>query len=64
VHPDLGPPPPDPEHQVGAGTDRREFGQPDVLKDAEDAQLALLVDQGVVGRQREVEVQVRTPGWN
>jgi hypothetical protein len=49
---------------VSAGADRREFGQPDVLEDAQDAQLALLVDQGVVGRQCEVEVQVRTPGWN
>jgi hypothetical protein len=64
VDADLGPPPPDPEYQVGAGADRREFGEPDVLENAQDAQLALLVDQGIVGRQREVEVQVRIPGWN
>jgi hypothetical protein len=59
---DLGPPPPHPEHQVGAGTDGREAGQPDVLKDSEDAELALLVDEGIVGDDGEIEVQVRRPG--
>jgi len=34
-------------------------GQPDVLEDAEDAELALLVDEGVVGDERKVEMQVR-----
>jgi hypothetical protein len=46
---------------VGAGADRRELGEPDVLEDAQDAELSLLVDQGVVGGQREIEMQVRTP---
>jgi hypothetical protein len=35
-----------------------------MLKDAEDAELPLLVDQRVVGDQREIEMQVRTPGWS
>jgi hypothetical protein len=33
-----------------------------MLKDAEDAQLALLVDQGVVGDDGKIEVQVTPPG--
>jgi len=61
MDPDLGAAAPNPEHQMGAGADRREFGEPDVLEDAQDAELSLLVDQGVVGGQREIEVQVRTP---
>jgi hypothetical protein len=36
---------------------RREIGEPDVLKHAEHAELALLIDQGVVRDDREVEVQ-------
>jgi hypothetical protein len=47
---------------VGAGADRRETGEPDVLEDAQHAQLALLVDQGVVGDDGEIEVQLRPPG--
>jgi hypothetical protein len=62
VHADLGPAAADPEHQVRARAHRGEAGQPDVLEDAEDAQLALLVDQGVIGDDGEIEVQVRTPG--
>jgi len=34
-----------------------------VLKDAQYAELALLVDEGIVRDDREVEVQVRLPGW-
>jgi hypothetical protein len=49
---------------MGARTDRRELGQPDVLEDAQEAELALLIDEGVVGGQREVEMQVRPPGWS
>jgi hypothetical protein len=48
---------------VGAGADRREAGNPHVLKDAQHAELALLVDQGVVRDDGEVEMQVRPPGW-
>ena len=42
-------------HQVGSGMDRGEVGHPDVLEDAQHGELALLVDQGVVGEDREVE---------
>jgi hypothetical protein len=33
-----------------------------MLKQAQDRKLALLVDQGVVGEDGEVEQQVRSPG--
>lgn len=49
---------PYPDHQVGPGVDGREARNPDVLEDAEDRQLALLVDQGIVSEDREVELQV------
>ena len=62
VDADLGPAATHPKHQVGARADRREIAQPDMLKDAEDAQLALLVDQGVVGDDGKIEVQVTPPG--
>jgi hypothetical protein len=54
---DLGAPPPDPKHQVGAGVHRREVGQPYVLEHAEHTELALLIDQGVVGNNGEIKVQ-------
>jgi hypothetical protein len=57
MNPNLGAPPPDPEHKVRPGIYRGEVGQPDVLKHAEHAELALLIDQGVVRDDREVEVQ-------
>jgi hypothetical protein len=57
MNPNLGAPPPNPEHQVSPGIYRREIGEPDVLKHAEHAELALLVDQGVVRDDCEVEVQ-------
>jgi len=53
----FGAPSPNPEHQVSPGIYRREIGEPDVLKHAEHAELALLVDQGVVRDDCEVEVQ-------
>jgi hypothetical protein len=34
-----------------------------VLEDSQHAQLSLLVDEGVVGDEREIEVQLRSPGW-
>jgi hypothetical protein len=34
-----------------------------VLEDAEDAELALLIDEGVIGDEGEVEVQVRRLEW-
>ena len=58
MNPDLSAPPLYPEHQVGAGIYGREVGEPDVLKDPEDAELALLIDQGVVGNYRKIEMQL------
>jgi hypothetical protein len=58
VHPDLGAPPAYPEHEVGPGIDGRKIGEPDVLKHAQHAELALLVDQGIIGDDREIEVQL------
>jgi hypothetical protein len=54
---DLGPPPPNPKHEVGPGIYRGEVGEPHVLEHAEHAELALLIDQGVVGDDGEIEVQ-------
>jgi hypothetical protein len=62
VDPDLGAPAPDPEHQVGAGVHRRKIREPHVLEHAQHAQLALLIDQGVVGNDGEIEMQLRRPG--
>jgi hypothetical protein len=41
---------------------RRELADPDVLKDPEDGEFALLVDQRVVRQDREIDVQLRSPG--
>jgi len=57
VDTDLGASAANPEHQVGARIDGGKVGEPDVLKHAEHAELALLIDQGVVGDDREIEVQ-------
>jgi hypothetical protein len=61
---DLGPAPAHPEHQVRARMDGGEGGDPDVLEQAQDRKLALLVDQGVIGEDREIEKQVTAPGWS
>jgi hypothetical protein len=42
-----------------ARMDRREIGDPDVLEDPQDGELSLLVDEGVVGEDREVESQAQ-----
>jgi hypothetical protein len=63
VNADLGAPAPYPEHQVSAGVHRGKVGEPDVLKHAEHAELSLLVNQGVVGDDGEIEVQFRRPVW-
>jgi hypothetical protein len=47
---------------VGPGMHRRKPTDPHVLENAEDRKLALLVDQGVVSQDREVDLQLRTPG--
>jgi hypothetical protein len=62
MHPDLGAAPPDPKHKMSAGMDGRESGYPDVLEDAENRKLALLVDEGVIRQDREIDLQVRIPG--
>jgi hypothetical protein len=57
VYPNLGTPAADPENQVGAGVHGRKVREPDMLEHAEHAELALLVDQGVISDNGEVEVQ-------
>jgi hypothetical protein len=44
------------EHQVEARMHRRELRHPNVLKDAEHRHLARLIDQRVVGDDREIEM--------
>jgi hypothetical protein len=39
------------------------LGDPDVLEDPQHAELPLLVDQRIIGDDREVDEQVTTPGW-
>ncbi len=62
VHADFCAASPHPKHQVGPGMDRRKPTDPHMLENAEDRKLALLVDQGVVSQDREVDLQLRTPG--
>jgi hypothetical protein len=57
VDADLGAAAAHPEHEVRPGVHRREIRQPDVLEHAEHAELALLIDQGIVGDNSEIEVQ-------
>jgi hypothetical protein len=54
---DFGTAAPDPKHRVGARVNGWKVREPDMLKHAEHAELALLIDQGVVGDNSEVEVQ-------
>ena len=61
VHPYLGAAAPDPQHQMSSRVHGGKPADPDVLEDAEDGQLALLVDQGVIGDDREVDLQLRRP---
>jgi hypothetical protein len=55
---DLGAPTPNPKHQMGARIHCWKVGEPNVLKHAEHAELALLIDQGVVGDDRKIEMQL------
>lgn len=59
VDPDFRPPSPHAQHEVRARMDRGEIGDPYVLKDSQDGELALLVDEGVVGENRKVESQAQ-----
>lgn len=54
---DFSPAASDAKHEMGAGVDRRKVREPHMLKHAEHAELALLVDEGIVGDDSEVEVQ-------
>jgi hypothetical protein len=63
MHADFRAPAADPEHQVSAGIYRGEVGEPNMLKHAQHAELALLVYQGVVRDDSEIEMQVTLPGW-
>jgi hypothetical protein len=47
---------------VGARVHGGKLLDPDMLEDAQHGKLAVLVDQGVVGEDREIDVQVRSPG--
>jgi hypothetical protein len=58
MHPDLGAAAPNPEHQVSARIHCREVREPDMLKHAQNTELSLLVDQGVIGDDREIEMQL------
>jgi len=57
VNPDLGSAAPNPKHEVSTGVDRRKIREPDMLKHAEHTEFSLLVDESVVGDDREIEVQ-------
>jgi hypothetical protein len=54
---DFRPAPSYPKDEMGARVDGGKVREPDMLKHAEYTELALLVDQGVVGDNSEVEVQ-------
>jgi hypothetical protein len=48
---------------VGPRVHGGKLGHPDMLEQPQHRELALLVDQGVVRQDREIEDQVRPPGW-
>jgi len=57
VDADFRSPPSHPEHQMCPRVNRRKPADPHVLKDAEDRQLALLIDEGVIGENCKVDLQ-------
>jgi hypothetical protein len=61
VYPDLRATASDPQHQVGSRVDGGKAADPYMLEDAEDGELALLVDQGVIGDNRKIDLQLRRP---
>lgn len=64
VHPDLGAPAANPEHEMRAWVHRRKGADPHMLENAENREFALLIDQGVVREDREVDLQVSLPEWS
>jgi hypothetical protein len=55
---DFGSAAPDPEYQMSPRVHRGKIREPNVLKHPEYAQLALLIDQGVVGHDGKIEMQL------
>jgi hypothetical protein len=61
MQPDLGAPSSYAEHEMGAWVHRGKRAYPHMLEDAKNGELTLLVDQGVVCEDREVDVQLSSP---
>jgi len=53
----LRPPAADPEHQVSSRVHGRKLWHPYMLKQTQHGEFSLLIDQGVVGEHREIELQ-------
>ena len=53
----LRPPAADPEHQVSTRVHGRKLWHPYMLKQTQHGEFSLLIDQGVVGEHREIELQ-------
>src|ERR1041384_7055610 len=53
---DLGAPPTHPHDQVGARVHRRKGRDPHVLEHAQHRELAVLIDQRVIGEDREIDL--------
>ena len=51
-----------PQDQMSPRVHGRELGHPHMLEQAQHGELALLINQGVVGEDGEVEQQVSSPG--
>jgi hypothetical protein len=61
VYPNLRAATPYSQHQMGSRMHGRKPADPYVLEDAENGELALLVDQGVISDDRKVYLQLRRP---
>jgi hypothetical protein len=57
MNPDFGASATNAEYQMGAGVDRGEVREPNVLEHPQHAELALLIYEGVIRDDRKVEVQ-------
>jgi hypothetical protein len=55
VSPQFGPPPAQMKHQVRPGMGRRKLLHRDVPPDAEYGELALLIQQGIVAEERQID---------
>lgn len=52
-----------PEYQVGAWMHGWKGRHPHVLEETQNGQLSLLIDQGVICENSEIQKQIRSPGW-